>query len=240
MPVEAVQNHIHVGGGLCPHGMAPGACPICSGMGGGGMKKADFSAKPGEMSWNECAAIGAMLRAQKLAREKNIQAHENRMINLAKFEHQMMNISQKLAELAVVIAKNTPSFISKPVNFIINNLANPILNTLKNIPANFMKTLDNIKQKIVDIQDKLNAMFGELKNSVEKKISDVLNNIKKKFKLLFQVDETTETENEEKKVEEDKRTYEVKTFINDLYGKISGIFKPNKKDVPNEEKNGSK
>ena len=55
--------------GSCPHGLPAGACPICSGMGGGGAKKADFSAKPGEMSWNECAAIGAFLRAQKAAHQ---------------------------------------------------------------------------------------------------------------------------------------------------------------------------
>ena len=42
--------------GSCPHGLPLGACPICSGGGGGTMRKADFSAKPGEMSWNECAA----------------------------------------------------------------------------------------------------------------------------------------------------------------------------------------
>ena len=48
--------------GTCPHGLPLGSCPICNGMAGGGMKKADFSAKPGEMSWNEGAAIGAFLK----------------------------------------------------------------------------------------------------------------------------------------------------------------------------------
>ena len=47
--------------GTCPHGLPLGACPICNGMGSGGAKKADFSAKPGEMSWSQCAAIGAFL-----------------------------------------------------------------------------------------------------------------------------------------------------------------------------------
>ena len=50
--------------GTCPHGLPVGACPICSGMGGGGAKKADSTAKPGEMSWNECYAIGQMMKAQ--------------------------------------------------------------------------------------------------------------------------------------------------------------------------------
>ena len=73
----------------------------------------------------------------------------------------------------------------------------------------------------VCIRDKLNAMFGELKNSIEKKVSETLANIRKKVQLLFQVDETTETTDEEKEIEEEKRTFEVKTFINDLYNKIT-------------------
>lgn len=64
MSLTAIQsNNSKIG--TCPHGLPQGACPICSGM-SGGMKKTDFSAKPGEMSWNECAAIGAFLKAQKM------------------------------------------------------------------------------------------------------------------------------------------------------------------------------
>ncbi len=222
MPVAGVQAANANNIGQCPHGLPQGACPICSGgMGGASQKKADFSAKPGEMSWNECAAIGAMMRAAKLQKQLNAQAQENRLMQIAKFESTMMNVSQKLAQLAAVIANSTPSVIAKPINFILNKLTIPILNNLKNIPVNIMKAMENLRQKCFDIQDKLNAMFGELKNSVEKKISDTLANFKKKITMLFQVEETTETTDEEKKVEEDKRAFEVKTFINDLYNKIT-------------------
>ena len=222
MPVAGVQAANTVNSGQCPHGLPQGACPICSGgMGSATQKKADFSAKPGEMSWNECAAIGAMMRAAKLQKQLNAQAQENRMMQIAKFESTMMNVAQKLAQLAAVIANSTPSAIAKPINFILNKITIPILNNLKNIPVNIMKALDNLRQKCFDIQDKLNAMFGELKNSIEKKIFDKLADFKKKITMLFQVDETTETTDEEKKVEEDKRAFEVKTFINDLYNKIT-------------------
>jgi len=222
MSVQSVQSANTNNIGKCPHGLPSGACPICSGgMGGASQKKADFSAKPGEMSWNECAAIGAMMRAAKLQKQLNAQAHENRLMQIAKFETTMMNVSQKLAQLAAVIANSTPSAVAKPVNFILNKVAVPILNSLKNAPVNIMRAMDNIRQKIFDIQDKLNAVFGELKNSIEKKISDTLANFKKKITMLFQVDETTESTDEEKKVEEDKRAFEVKTFINDLYNKIT-------------------
>jgi len=222
MPVAGVQSANTVGSGQCPHGLPHGACPICSGgMGSASQKKADFSAKPGEMSWNECAAIGAMMRAAKLQKQLNAQAQENRLLQIAKFENNMMNISQKLAQLAAVIANNTPTVISQPVNFILNKVAAPILNAFKDMPVNIMKAMENIRQKIFDIQDKLNAMFGELKNSIEKKISETFTSFKKKIQMLFQVDDTTETTDEEKEIEEDKRAFEVKTFINDLYNKIT-------------------
>ncbi len=222
MPVAGVQSSNTVNSGSCPHGLPHGACPICSGgMGGASQKKADFSAKPGEMSWNECAAIGAMMRAAKLQKQMNAQAQEHRLLQIAKFESNMMNISQKLAQLAAVIANSTPSTISKPVNFILNKIAAPVLNSIKDVPVNIMKAMENIRQKIFDIQDKLNAMFGEMKNSIEKKISENLSNLKKKIRMLFQVDESTETTDEEKEIEEDKRAFEVKTFINDLYNKIT-------------------
>ena len=222
MPVAGVQAANTANIGQCPHGLPQGACPICSGgMGGATQKKADFSAKPGEMSWNECAAIGAMMRAAKMRKQLNAKAEQNRLMQIAKFESTMMNVAQKLAQLAAVIASNTPSAIAKPINFILNKISIPILNNLKNIPVNIMKAMENLRQKCFDIQDKLNAMFGELKNSVEKKISDTLANFKKKITMLFQVEETTETTDEEKKVEEDKRTFEIKTFINDLYNKIT-------------------
>lgn len=221
MPVAGVQANT-VNSGTCPHGLPYGACPICSGgMGGASQKKADFSAKPGEMSWNECAAIGAMMRAAKLQKQLNAQAMENRLMQIANFEKTIMNTSQKLAQIAAMITNNMPAVIAKPVNIIFNKVLIPMLNSVKDIPVNIMKTLDSIKQKVFDIQDKLNAMFGELKNSVEKKISETLSNFKKKIKMLFQVDETTETTDEEKEIEEEKRTFEVKTFINDLYNKIT-------------------
>ena len=222
MAVSAVQNNSKVGGGLCPHGLPPSACPICSGgMGGAMQKRADHTAKPGEMSWNECAAIGAMLRAQKLAKQRNLQAQENRIKQIVKFESQMMNISKKLALIATAVLNNTPPIISKPINFFINKLTIPSMNFIKNMPVNIMKNIEKFKQKFIDIQDKLNAMFGELKNSIEKKISETLANFKKKFRLILQVEETVDSDNEEKKIEEEKRTFEVKTFINDLYNRIT-------------------
>lgn len=226
--VTGVQSN-KTGSGLCPHGLPPSACPICSGGMGGNTKKADFSAKPGEMSWNECAAIGAMMRAAKLRKQMNIKAHENRMQQIATFEKTMMNISQKLAQITMTITNNLPVAISKPITLFVNKLLIPMLQILKNIPTNFMKMMENFKQKFIDIQDKLNAIFGELKNAIDKKISDAFKNFKKKIRTLFHVEESAETTEDEKKVEEDKRAFEVKTFIHDLYSKINKTFQISQK-----------
>ena len=57
-------------------------------------------------------------------------------------------------------------------------------------------------------------------------------NLKKKFKFKFFIFGTTETEDEEKKIEEEKRTFELKTFIHKLYKNIKHkTEKDNEKDV---------
>ena len=188
----AVQTN-KASGGLCPHGLPPGACPICSGgMGTSSAKKADFSAKPGEMSWNECAAIGAMLRAQKLRTQQNEQAYQNRLF-------------------------------AKPAVVLFNKVLIPAINFIKNMPANVMNFTGKFFNKVFDIQDKLTAMFGELKASIEKKVSDKLQEAKKKIISLFGIYEPKEVE-EEKKVETSKRTFEARTFLHDVYNKITRVF----------------
>ena len=63
--------------GTCPHGLPLGACPICNGMAGGNSTtKRDTPRNVGEMTYNQCAAIGAMLRAQKHAKAQAQQAQQ--------------------------------------------------------------------------------------------------------------------------------------------------------------------
>lgn len=218
----AVQTN-KTSGGLCPHGLPPGACPICSGsMGMGSAKKADFSAKPGEMSWNECAAIGAMLRAQKLRAQQNEQAYQNRLLAVAKFEANMMAVTQRLSAMASKLAQ-MQSVLAKPAQVLFNKVLIPTTNFIKNVPANVLNFASKFLNKAIDIQDKLNAMFGELKNSIEKKVSDRIQDAKKKIMSLFGIFEPKEVE-EEKKIENSKRAYEARTFLHDVYNKITRVF----------------
>ena len=82
--------------GTCPHGMPLGACPICNGMAGGNStSKRDIPRNVGEMSYNQCAAIGAMLRAQKNAKAQAKLAQQNHLQALADFQKKYFKHSPK-------------------------------------------------------------------------------------------------------------------------------------------------
>ena len=231
MQLATVQPNI-VKAGTCPHGLPLGACPICNGMGGGGgMKKADFSAKPGEMSWNECAAIGAFLKAQqnaKIAREQDAQNFARQAIA---FQNAMMNASQKIAVMTSFISNTMPAAIAKPVNFVLNTVVGGALNLIKNMPAAIQNFTQTISQKFADISDKVAAVYGEIKAEIAKKISEPLNEFKKKIKSLFGIFNPENTDNNDKQIDETKKAFKLRTFIHDLYKKITGDEEETEKEL---------
>ncbi len=219
--------------GTCPHGLPLGACPICNGMGGGGgMRKADFSAKPGEMSWNECAAIGAFLKAQANARAQRQQDAQNYAIQMQNFQNTMEAARGRMAELAAFFKGNLPAIVAKPAVFILNTVIGGTLNIIKNIPAAITNTFQALGQKLADISDKLTAMMGELKAAINKKLSETFNEFKKKVKSLFGIFQPLNADNEEKQIDETKKTFELRTFIHDLYKKLT----ENEKDLEYNER----
>lgn len=207
--------------GTCPHGLPPGACPICSGMGGGGIKKADFSAKPGEMSWNECAAIGAFLKAQQNAKLQRQQDAENFARQAIAFQNSMAQASQNAAALAGFFNTNAPAIIAKPVSFVLNTVIGGALNIIKNLPLTVQKVFQLFSQKLADISDKLAAVFGELKTAIAEKLSEKFNEFKKKVKSLFSIFNPQDADNDEKQIDETKKAFKLKTFIHDLYKKLT-------------------
>lgn len=219
--------------GTCPHGLPLGACPICNGMGGGGgMRKADFSAKPGEMSWNECAAIGAFLKAQANARAQRQQDAQNYALQIQNFQNTMEAAKGRMAELAAFFKGNMPEIIAKPAVFVLNTIIGGTLNIIKNIPTAITNTFQAIVQKLADISDKLTAMLGEMKAAINKKLSETFNEFKKKIKSLFGIFQPLDADNEEKQIDETKKTFELRTFIHDLYKKLT----ENEKDLENNER----
>lgn len=219
--------------GTCPHVMPLGACPICNGMAGGNStSKRDIPRNVGEMSYNQCAAIGAMLRAQKNAKAQAKLAQQNHLQALADFQKNISNTHQRIMALAVLITNTMPAVIAKPVNFILNNIVGKALTIIQNLPAAIARFTQAINQKIADISDKLTAIYGELKAAIGEKISKFTSDLKKKLKSLFFVFGTQETDDEDKKIDEAKRTFELKTFIHQLYKKLKG---EDEKDIEKDE-----
>jgi nitrate/nitrite-specific signal transduction histidine kinase len=209
--------------GTCPHGLPLGACPICNGMAGGNSTtKRDTPRNVGEMSYNQCAAIGAMLRAQKHARAQAQQAQQNHLQALANFQKTIANTHQRLVEFATMVNNTMPAIIAKPVNFVLTQIVGRVLTVIQNLPTTIANFTQMISQKFTEISDKLAAVYGELKAAVEEKVSKFFTETKKKLKSLLFVFGTQETDDEDKKIDEAKRTFELKTFIHKMYKKLKG------------------
>ena len=204
----------NVRAGTCPHGLPPGACPICSGMGGGGGSRT-VERKPGELTWSQCFAIGQMMKARELAKEEAqaealAQAQKSMAVATAQFAAQMRDL----------MIKFLPAPVTNALSTVRNNVIMPAVRFIQNTLAAIQTTLNNafnaVKEKAAEIADKLTAMFGELKAAVEKKISDKLRELKKKLFNLFGLSET-ENEEEEKRIEEEKRLFDLKNLKETIF-----------------------
>lgn len=235
MSLGATSVHSHSAKiGTCPHGMPLGACPICNGMAGGNSTtKRDIPRNVGEMTYNQCAAIGAMLRAQKHAKQQAQAAQQNYLQALTNFQKSITSAHQRIMELAVMIENSMPPVIAKPVNFILNNIVGRILNVIQNIPAAITNVIQAAAQKFTEISDKLTAIYGELKAAISEKISKFTTDLKKKLKSMFFIFSTDETDDEDKKIDEAKKTFELKTFIHRLYKKLKN---EDEKDIKKDER----
>ena len=199
--------------GMCPHGTIPGACPICSGMGSGGGRVGERPQKAGEMSYHECAMIGAMMRAREAQQKMHEQTLLHRLEAFKNFEQNLLRIAEKMADFASKIQKYFPL---KPVTVIINTIVIPILkltSAITNLIINLGNNISQIKEKFIDIQDKLNAIFGEAKAFIEKKVSEFVSTIKSKFESILKIFKRNNTKDDETKIDEDKKIFRLKTLI---------------------------
>lgn len=223
-----VAPHVHNSKiGCCPHGLPAGACPICSGMAGGNSTtKRDIPRNVGEMTYNQCAAIGAMLRAQKAARQRAEANQQSFIQAMVQFNKNLENVHQRILEFASNISKSMPVIISAPVNFVLTQVVARVISVMAGIP----NVLANVAQKLVDIADKLAAVYGELKAAVSKSLSNLMSNIKKKLKSMFFIFGADETDDDEKKIDEAKKAFNLKTFLH----KLSRKFKREEERIAHE------
>ncbi len=219
LAVSAVQT-TGVRSGLCPHGLPPGACPICSGMGSSSSSKvvtADFSAKPGEMSWNECAAIGAFLKSIQNARMAREADYQHQIIAMAQFQS---NMAKMAANLQTFINNMSQSPLTRPVAYIAQNVLLPVVNFLKDLPVNFLQATANLSQKLADITDKLTAIYGELKAALDKKFSDFAKNVKKKIISIFEIFKSTNEGSDDERIEDyQKQLNKLKSLLEKISNK---------------------
>ena len=192
--------------GTCPHGLPLGACPICNGMGGGGgPTRAHEKPKAGEMSWEQCYAIGQMLKARKLAHHQaNVQAEQ--ALQAAQMQKFAQNLAaMKNAVLSVIPAPVQNAF-SGVKNFLLTPVSAPVTKlaaAMQNIGTKIADFARNLQEKFTNITDKLAAVFGEAKAAIEKKISEKFKDLKKKVFNLFGLAFVDNEEDEEvKKIEE--------------------------------------
>ena len=184
--------------------------------GGNSTTKRDTPRNLGEMTYNQCAAIGAMLRAQKAARQRAEANQQSFIQSMVQFNKNLQNVHQRILELASNISKSMPVLISAPVNFVLTQVVARIVN----ITSGMANVIANVAQKLVDIADKLAAVYGELKASVSKSLSNLMSNIKKKFKSMFFIFGADDADDNDKKIDEAKKAFNLKTFLHNLSRKF--------------------
>ncbi len=196
----------------CPHGLPPGACPICNGGGGGGSstKRLDEPRKAGEMSYQECYAMWKQMQRAE-ARETALKeaALQNALMQ-AKFQQALNNISLTLQNALANIQKSLPEPVSKALSTVINNVIMPIINLIKELPAiknNFVQAFNNIKSQIEQAAQKLAAIIGEINNFVEKKISESIKSLKKRLRGILNIFGLEEEYEEDKKVNQEMKIF---------------------------------
>ena len=129
--------------GTCPHGLPLGACPICNGMGGGGSVKKDN--KPKEMSWNECYAIGQMLKAQKLARQ-----HTQQMFAAQDLRVHLENLQTQINALKLAAMKNLPAPLARAIVVLADVVIMPVAKAMQAV-TNTVQNIANAINKAVEI-----------------------------------------------------------------------------------------
>lgn len=177
--------------GLCPHGLPPAACPICSGggMSGGARTREPVATKPmnsGEWSYAKCVAVGLQMQAQESRVENAKQAFERQIEFAKQLGKTINNIAENIKNAIQNFQNTLPNALKIPMEVLTNLVITPLLNLVAQVPkvleklAHFQK---DIREFIQQAGEKLVAILGEIKNFVDKKVMD---KIKKKVKSIFE------------------------------------------------------
>lgn len=210
MSVQSINSNIKPG--CCPHGLPSGACPVCSGMGGGGTKTTDsISAKKNEWSYAKCYAVWQRMLAKEAMQqnnEKSLQAYRNAVIN---FQKNIKEIVIKADLIIATLQAKLPKPVAKTLLNISQKVLAPIIKMIENLPNNTKQIMNQIQKVLVDISDKLVAIFGELKKNIEKRMQRTFKSLKKGLLSLFEIFSVeTDNEQDENKIYEEKKILKLK------------------------------
>ena len=197
MPSPQITSNTANKAGLCPHGLPPSACPICSGgMASGGAKRINDkpATKPirsGQWSYMKCYAAGLAIKAQN-TREQNAKNFIEKQYEIAaKFKENIANFREKIAKTIKDFQNSIPQNFSNLVQFAISFVISPILNLVEKLPVVIQRIADfeqNLIKLIQNIQDKLAAIIGDIKNFINRKLVENLKKRAKNFFLFFMPD----------------------------------------------------
>lgn len=220
--LNGINNQIKPG--CCPHGLPAGACPVCSQSGGGTLRQSDRNRKIGEMTYHECAMIGNMMKARALAQKRHDTNLEKQTLNSQQFETAIIRASQNLNQFIKFLSSN---ILFKPAALAIRITILPALNILRNIP----KIIQNLSNFKFEITDKLAAIYGETKNFILKKTEEGLKILSSFFKKFFKTSKKNDAEDDDTKIDDDKRIFNLKTILQKLKEKFKEKDKKNERST---------
>lgn len=182
-PISAQSNSR---AGLCPHGLPPSACPICSGGAMGGARMKDSAAtkpKPISNQWSymKCYAAGLAIKAQHARAENAKTAFEKELEFAKQLNKNIENLAQKIQNTIQNIKDIAPKIITSTIQIAANIFIN-IISVLPKIIEKIAQLQQDIKTFIQQTAEKIVSILGEIKNFIEIKI---LKNIKRSLKKIF-------------------------------------------------------
>lgn len=200
----------------CPHGAPFGACPICSGMGGGSVKQKRPEPPKNEMSYAECYAVWMRMKAAD-RREAQNEANLQRQIETLENAKRVLNqITEKLLNVLNKIENMLPSPVNALFNTVVNNILKPVMNIIANFPnfvAGINKFIQNIQREIYIVAEKLAGVFGEIKNFIRENISKTFKRFTKKVYKILNLFGLFGEDGEENNFEEDNKAFaEIQAF----------------------------
>ncbi len=210
--------------GLCPHGLPPAACPICSGQMSGGVGKKNNTIKPkssGEWSYMKCYAEGLRLKSLANRAENAKTVFKNQGEYLKELTKNINNLAERIKSVIANIQNSLPPILNIPLQIITNIIIFPTLNILTQIPKlteKFFQTMQFLQNLISQAAEKLVNILGEIKNFINSKIKE---NIKKITKNIFSFF-ISNTEDENYKNDETLAVFksrELKKFIVKIFKK---------------------